>query len=257
MRVAADRAQPGPVPADAVRAVPAPAAEVEVRPSPGPSAPVAGAVLATPAAALLVPTVPNPAPMTRVVPAPVASPALPREVPEPLERATSPGALASAVPVPTLPAPALPTVPDGRDPRPTIAAALHGGDLPRAAYLIADWERMLLRHQGPRAPQLADVAEAQAQLALATADLGGATERLIEAARLRLWHLPGQAPELATAVDNAVAIWGRLPRDEALRHGAALLALCRAVPAAGVRLPVVEARLAELAERTGLRRRGR
>ncbi|WP_152648615.1 hypothetical protein [Streptacidiphilus anmyonensis] len=153
--------------------------------------------------------------------------------------------------------PAVPTVPDGTDPRPTIAAALHAGDLPRAAYVIADWERMLLRHQGPRAPQLADVAEAQAQLALATEDLGGATERLIEAARLRLRQLPPQAPELLTAVDNAVAIWGRLPRDAALRHGPALLTLCRAVPAASVRLPVVEARLAELSERTGLRRRAR
>ncbi|WP_052442998.1 hypothetical protein [Streptacidiphilus neutrinimicus] len=149
----------------------------------------------------------------------------------------------------------------GVDPRPGIAGALHGGDLARAAYLIADWERLLLRHQGPRAPQLADVAEAQAQLALAGADPDRATERLMEAARLWMQHMPPQAPEVVRAVDNAVAIWGRLPREAALRHSAALLTLCRALPGeAGGRLGDVEARLARLSratERGGLLRRAR
>jgi hypothetical protein len=165
------------------------------------------------------------------------------------------------VPAPAAAGAGAPATPgrEGTDPRPGIAAALHGGDLPRAAYLVADWERLLLRHQGPRAPQLAEVAEAQAQLALAGGDLDRATERLVEAARLRMRQLPPHAPEVVTAVDNAVAIWGRLPRESALRHGVALLTLCRAVQASagGGRLHDVEARLARLSERTGLLRRGR
>lgn len=218
---------------------------VEARPVPGQAGPAVSEVPVAPAPALA-PAAPPISPAVRaLLPTPVATPAQPGRAEERGE-ATAAGA-AGAVPG----AEALP------DPRAGIAAALHGRDLPRAAYLIADWERHLLRHQGPRAPQLADVAEAQAQLALAAGDLEQATERLIEAARLGMPHLPPDAAALTTAVDNAVAIWGRLPRDAALRHSAALLTLCRALPAGANRLRDVEARLAQLTERTGLLRRAR
>ena len=236
--VPAPTASPGSavVPPMMASAAPAPTTDgawpVAATPAPGGAAVVPPTAEAVPVPAPTAPVPPIPAPAP---PAPVAAPARAGERQE------------GAVPV------AHGVV----DPRPGIAAALHGGDLARGAYLIADWERQLLRHQGPRAPQLADVAEAQAQLALAGGDLGRATERLIEAARLRTQSLPPQAPELATAVDNAVAIWGRLPRETALQQSAALLTLCRALPAGGSRLRDVEARLAQLNERTGLLRRAR
>jgi hypothetical protein len=141
------------------------------------------------------------------------------------------------------------------DPRADIAAALHAGDHPRAAFLIASWERELLRHQGPRAPELADIADAQAQLALAGGDLGQAAARLIEVARLRMQVFPPHAEQVAVAVDNATAIWGRLPRETALQHSGQLLALCRAMPPGTGRLEAVEQRLAQLTKKTGLLRR--
>jgi hypothetical protein len=173
---------------------------------------------------------------------------LPRPVPGVVAVHVPPPGSPAEPPVPVVgPVPAFTAVPEYTDPRPAVRSAIRAGRFSEAAALAADWERHVLRSQGPRAPALADVAETQAQIAVVAGQLERGCSRWIAAAQSRLlWWGPDDDQVLA-AVDNAHYLWRRLSGEAAVALGPALVELRRRVPdEGGRRRAPVERRLGHL-----------
>jgi hypothetical protein len=206
----------------------------------------AGQAHLQPEALLLAPYAPAPVPAA-YPPAPAAAAPIPVPPPRPAA-VPQPAAVEEPVYLLTPPTPAPSPVEPPRapaaypDPTPAVAEALQAGRFSEAGALVADWERYVLRAEGPQALQLADVAAVQAHIAVVAGQLDRGAERWIAAARQRLlWTAPDD-PQVVEATNNAQFAWNRLTGPNAVILGTALVELQQKVGDAA-RLQAVERRL--------------
>jgi hypothetical protein len=127
-----------------------------------------------------------------------------------------------------------------------VAAAIEAGRYDEATALLDEWDRRLPRTTASAialGSEAADVREFSAHLAVASGDIRRGAEQWIAAARIRMQSGPPDAPELAAAVDNAEHLWRKLPADDAIELGTALVTLRQAVPDPHRRLAAIRRRL--------------
>lgn len=97
------------------------------------------------------------------------------------------------------------------DLRPAVAEAMREGRHHAAAELAAQWERAIVRIQGPQCAAMGAVLEVQAHAAGAAVR---AVQRWLDCCEHRLAWAPPHDPAVQLAARNSLACWNRLDDDE-------------------------------------------